>query len=308
MQLSKRFHAAFVAVSLSFLCAAFGQGITSSALTGVIADRAGRPIPGAQVTVTHEPSGTVNSATTRFNGHYDLTGLRIGGPYTITVAPVGSPVQTRNDVYLELGQTSVANFLLGDGGVVQMEAYKVQGERDTTFGAAKISTGTNFNATEIENVATVRRNVQDIAQLDTRINLLNLSQFGELSAQGQNYRFNSFLVDNVQTNDPYGLNANGFAAMRSPVPLEALQALSVELNGSTRSTDTFHFAVDGISRLRERPPSFVGTAFRSEVLSGSSAWVWTGESSSTLAAALLVVVLDFGSVPMGACGSRNCCW
>jgi len=60
--------------------------------------------------------------------------------------------------------------------------------------------------------------------------VLNLSNDGEMSAQGQNYRFNSFLVDNVQTNDPYGLNANGFTSLRSPIPFEALQAVSVELN------------------------------------------------------------------------------
>ncbi len=229
-----RFGGALAAL-FSIAAVAFGQGITTSALTGFVTDQEALPVAGATVTATHESSGTRATATTRANGQYDLSGLRIGGPYTVTAVAAGQPEQVRRDVFLELGEAGLASFTLGGAAAtpapaVQMQAFTVQEARDTTFGAAKISTGTNFNATEIENVATVRRNVQDIAQLDTRVNLLNLSQFGELSAQGQNYRFNSFLVDNVQTNDPYGLNANGFAAMRSPVPLESLQAISIELN------------------------------------------------------------------------------
>ncbi len=218
-----------LACLLTFSVAAFGQGITTSAINGSVSDAQNRPVAGAGITVRHETSGTQADTVTRPNGQYALSGLRPGGPYTVTVAgPIGS--DTRKDVYLELGEGATVNFSLGAAPVVTMEAFTVLGERETTFSSGKISTGSNFNSTDVEQVPSVRRNVQDIAQMDSRVVVMNLSQDGEMSAQGQNYRFNSFLVDNVQTNDPYGLNSNGFTTLRSPVPFEALQAVSVELN------------------------------------------------------------------------------
>src|SRR5581483_1448481 len=76
---------------------------------------------------------------------------------------------------------------------------------------------------------TVRDNVQDIARLDSRITLNSLDQGGQLSAQGQNFRFNSFLVDGVESNDPFGLKGDGTNALRSPVALDSLQAIDVQL-------------------------------------------------------------------------------
>ncbi|MEO6568644.1 MAG: hypothetical protein ABIO94_07750, partial [Opitutaceae bacterium] len=148
----------------------------------------------------------------------------------MTITATGLPEEVRKDVYLDLGEATPLSVKLGGSGVVTMEVFKVEGDRNTIFSAAKISTGSSFNAAEVEQLPSIRRNVQDIAQMDSRVTVLNLSQDGEMSAQGQNYRFNSFLVDNVQTNDPYGLNSNGFTTLRSPVPFEALQAVTVELN------------------------------------------------------------------------------
>lgn len=214
---------------MAFVAAAFGQGITTSALSGFVTDKSGRAVAGAAVTVVHEPTGTKVEVLTRPNGQYTLAGLRPGGPYTISVSSSAGN-DTRKDVFVDLGEGTTVDFPLGSGEMVKMEAFVVEGERGAVFGGERMSTGSTFASTDIEQVPTVRRNVQDIAQLDTRIALLNPSQDGEMSAQGQNYRFNSFLVDNVQANDPLGLNANGFATLRSPIPPEWLQALSVELN------------------------------------------------------------------------------
>lgn len=207
-----------------------GQGLTTSAISGFVTDPQGKPVAAASVSVLHEPSGTRSSAVTRTNGQYDLSGLRVGGPYTVTVKADGYSEESQREIYLDLGETSPVNVSLAASGVVKMETLKVEADRNPIFGAAKISTGSTFSIADVEQLPSIRRNVQEIAQMDSRVTVLNLSQDGEMSAQGQNYRFNSFLVDNVQTNDPYGLNSNGFTTLRSPVPFEALQAVNVELN------------------------------------------------------------------------------
>jgi hypothetical protein len=222
--LMKRMLIGLTALSFALAGTAFGQGITTSALSGYVNDKQGKPVAGATVTIVHEPSSTRSTVITRSNGQYDLSGLRVGGPYTITANG-----ETRKDVFLDLGQVAEINFPL-TAEVVKMEAFSVTGERDTTFDTGRMGAGTNFSEQEINQIASIRSDVQDIARLDSRLTLTALDQGGQLSAQGQNFRFNSFLIDGVESNDPFGLNSNGVSSLRGPIPLESLQAISIELN------------------------------------------------------------------------------
>lgn len=211
-------------MALILAASAVGQGITTSAITGTVSSQQGGAVGGATVTIIHEPTGSKVTTTTRPNGQFDATGLRVGGPYTVVANG-----ESLRDVYLELGSATNVTFPL-NAQVVQMQAFQVTGERDTTFDAARMGTGTNFAADEIVNIASMRSDVQDIARLDSRLTLNSLDQGGQLSAQGQNFRFNSFLIDGIEANDPYGLNSSGVSSLRSPIPLEALEALEIELN------------------------------------------------------------------------------
>ncbi len=223
--------AGVAALAIALGTSAFAQGVTTSGINGFVTDKSGKAVGGAIVAVLHEPSGTRAMTTTRPNGQFTLSGLLVGGPYTVSVETKEFQPQTQKDVYLSLNQDQTLNFVLTTE-VVKMEAFVVAGTRDTTFDAAKMSTSTTFNSQEIEDVASVRRDVQDIANLDSRLSLTeNTTQIEfSVSTQGQNSRFNSFLIDGVQANDPFGLNANGFASLRSPVPLNFLSSLTIDLS------------------------------------------------------------------------------
>lgn len=278
---------ALLAVIFAAGSSAHAQGITTSALSGFVTDAQGKPVADAKLTAVHEPSGTRAETTSRANGQFAFSGLRPGGPYTVTTASTAGN-NTRNDLFLDLGAGEPITIVLGAGETIVLSAFSVEGDRNTVFNPGRISTGSSFTATDITQLPSVRRNIQDLAQLDSRITVMNLAQDGEMSAQGQNYRFNSFLVDNVQTNDPYGLNSNGFTTLRSPVPFEALQAVSVELNpydvrragftgalinAVTKSgTNQFHGMVYGeytdLNMRAKNPVTQVRDSFRERTLGG----------------------------------------
>lgn len=215
---------------LALAATAYGQGITTSAINGFVNNAQGAPVSGATVTAVHEPSGTRSTATTRANGGFELSNLRVGGPYTVTVSAPGVAIDAQRDIYVEAGRAVDLTLSPAAANIVQMQAFRVEGERDTTFEAGRMGAGSTLSSEEILNVATVRSDVQDLARLDSRLTLTSLDQGGQLSAQGQNFRFNSFLIDGVEANDPFGLNSNGVGTLRSPIPLEALESLSIELN------------------------------------------------------------------------------
>lgn len=228
---SKLFTAAVAVVALfASTTVAFAQGITTGAIVGTALNPSGQPVAGATVTVVHEPSGTRASGVTRANGQYNVSGLRVGGPYTVTINADTYQETVRREIYVEQGSSVDVSATLAASGVVQLEAFQVVTSRDTTFGAGKMGTGSTFNEAEVGNVSSVRRNIQDVAVLDSRMFLGSLDQGGQLSAQGQNFRFNSLLVDGVRSDDQFGLNSNGFSSLRGPVPIDGIQSLGVELN------------------------------------------------------------------------------
>ena len=76
--------------------------VTTSAIRGTITTDEGAPVAGADVQVTHEPSGTVSTATTNASGAFSTRGLRVGGPYTISVTGGDFTPVDITDIYLNI--------------------------------------------------------------------------------------------------------------------------------------------------------------------------------------------------------------
>ena len=60
---------------------------TTSTIRGTVSS-GGAPVAGATVEVLNVPSGTRSTLTTDANGNFSATGLRVGGPYTVTVTAI----------------------------------------------------------------------------------------------------------------------------------------------------------------------------------------------------------------------------
>src|SRR5205823_11444818 len=104
---------AFVAAAL-FVLASTGplraQGVTTSAIAGIATDSAGTPVEGARVVAVHRPSGTTYSAVSRADGRFTIPGMRVGGPYRVSVSQVGYRPAIENGIDLTLGVTSDVRF------------------------------------------------------------------------------------------------------------------------------------------------------------------------------------------------------
>ena len=79
------------AASLSLACglaAPVQAQETTSSVRGVVTSDSG-VVPGASVTVTHEPSGTTQQGVTNGDGTFSFNGLRVGGPFSVTIEADG---------------------------------------------------------------------------------------------------------------------------------------------------------------------------------------------------------------------------
>jgi hypothetical protein len=219
-----------LSIGLAFALAAapvFAQN-TTSAMGGVITSGSNQPVAGAEVTITHVESGSVSRATTDASGRYAARGLRVGGPYTVTITKDGQTT-TREGVYLELAETGNVSAVLGEKAQV-LDAVQVvsEGGGSEVFSAMSMGAGTSINRDQIENFASIQRNIQDVARIDPRLSQTDKER-GEISAGGQNTRFNSVTVDGVTINDTFGLEANNLPTQKQPISIDAIQAVQVNI-------------------------------------------------------------------------------
>lgn len=202
---------------------------TSAGVGGQIFSADGQPVAGAEVTIVHTESGTVSRVQTDANGRYSARGLRVGGPYEITINKAGAGTTTREDVYLPLNQVATVNAQLS-GDITTLGSVQVTGVAigSEIFSADKMGTGTNVNQEQLESLPSAGRNIQDYIRLDPRISQISKAD-GSITAGGQNSRFNVIRIDGVSASDPFGLEANNMPTERQPVSMDAIEEIQIDL-------------------------------------------------------------------------------
>ncbi|QBG99519.1 TonB-dependent receptor [Xanthomonas oryzae] len=237
---------------------------TSAGVAGLVTSSGGQPVPNAEVTITHVESGTVSRATTDASGRYNARGLRVGGPYTITITASGAGNTTREGVYLNLDKVNQVDAALGGDLATLGTVQAIAGNYGSDiFSANKMGTGTNVTREEIESLPSINRNLQDYVRLDPRVAQTDKAR-NEISIAGQNPRYNAIRVDGISTNDAFGLESNSLPTPRQPFSMDVIDEISVDvanydvtINGGTggvinavtkSGTNEFHGSVYGTYR------------------------------------------------------------
>ena len=216
----------FAGASLAVMAiasAASAQDI-STTIAGTVQTTAGAPIAGARLVIVHVPSGSRSTTTTSANGQFEATGLRVGGPYTVTIAADGFQGQTIDDISAGAGDTFRLNaqLQLADTG----DAIVISASRLKRSGILTTGSETSFSATDITAVSSSGRDIRDVARRDplTSFDPSNRS----LSIAGNQARSNRFTIDGVAVQDDFGLNQGGLPSLRGIVSLEAIGEFSVK--------------------------------------------------------------------------------
>ena len=203
--------------------------VTSSAIRGVLLDSQNNPIANETILIVHEPTGRTKTLTTSSNGIFQVTGLNVGGPYTIKVTPDSKhKVKNVENIQLQLGRTESVN-LIADDGQDGGNVVLVIGNA-ALDGSFKKGPGAEFGAEAISTTAAISRDIKSILKRDSKITVdLTVDGGPALSIAGGNIRSNSLTVDGVKQNDDFGLNKNGYPGRRTPISLDAIEQLQVNI-------------------------------------------------------------------------------
>lgn len=211
---------------------AFSQGVTTSSMRGTIIDNNGETLPGANVIAVHVPSGTQYGSAANLEGMFNLRGMRVGGPYTVTVSFVGYQQFTRENIYLKLGETFQLNAALLED-AVQLEGIDVVASGGV-FDPSRVGTGTSISEEQLNYAPSIGRDLADFTRLTPQAYVENDDDDGPaISIAGQNNRYNSIYIDGAVNNDVFGLSAqgtNGGQTGSTPISIDAIEEFQINIS------------------------------------------------------------------------------
>jgi hypothetical protein len=253
-------------------CGVWGQAAlaqdTSSNVRGQVTSTEGEPVAGAEVSITHMPSGTVRRSETGSNGQFFASGLRVGGPYEIRVTSDDYRTVVRDDVFLQPGAQTPLSIAVEPAGAVT-DVITVTAQR-TVIGDLNAGVGSAFTAQDIATQPAVNR---DVISTLLRDPLAQSDGVGQLSVAGVNPRFNTFSIDGATQTDNFGLSDQTYATSRSPINLDAIESATLAVSDYSVTASDFRGGnvnivtksggneFDGSIYYAYQDDSFVGTEF-----------------------------------------------
>src|SRR5262245_541154 len=213
-----------IGCALLFAGRSFAQGVTTAAMSGIVKDSQGQVIPGASITATHEPSGTVYEAVTQADGRFVIPGMRVGGPYNVSAALTGFTTEVKNSLVLSLGVTQGLEFTLKVASIA--ETITVVGTSDPVFSTSHTGAATAVMREDLASLPTITGRITDITRLTPQYG-------GGGTFAGQDNRANNMTVDGSYFNNSFGLGVTtggiGDRTGVAPISLEAIEQVQVSV-------------------------------------------------------------------------------
>jgi hypothetical protein len=245
---------------------AFAQGVTTAAVTGQTVGTDGNPVAGASITAVHVPSGTRYGSVSRADGRFTIPGMRVGGPYTITVNMIGFAEQSREGLFLQLGVATDVQFVLQQQ-AIRLEGLTVTGETGGIISADRTGAATQVTRQQLEDLPNFSGRLGELTRLTPQFG-------GGGSFAGADNRLNNITVDGAYFNNSFGLGgAPGDRTGVAPISLDAIE--QVQVNVAPFDVRQGNFVGAGVNTvIRSGTNDFRGSfryAYRSPDLVGKDA-------------------------------------
>ena len=193
--------------------------VNTGSLRGSVKGEDGVSIELAEVVLVHEESRYTKTTTTNAAGEFAFTGLRVGGPYSLTVTFPGFRPVGFSNIFLDAGKVERLAVTLR---VAEEEVIVIEADATPKTTSQRVQ----FDAKDIGELPSIARDPKDVVQLTPEAYLEGESK--ALSIGGANNRFNSVTIDGIRQDDDFGLNASGYPTQRSPIAMNAIEQIAVE--------------------------------------------------------------------------------
>jgi hypothetical protein len=190
--------------ALGVAVTAFGQGITTGTVQGVVADASGAVVPGAQVQLTNQANGLKLVQASAGDGSFRFFLVPIG-TYNALISANGFANEQVNDIQVVAGATSNLNQIhlhVTAGPAVRVE---VNGSAAALLETSDSQVTTTFNAESMQTLP-LNNGFDTAVELIPGVVSTGADDFSNAngdnySVNGQSGRYNNFEIDGQSIND-----------------------------------------------------------------------------------------------------------
>ncbi len=248
-----------LAALLAFVPAGAGaQGVTTGSLAGLVVDQGGAAVAGANVIAIHVPSGSTYEATTRSDGRFLVPGMRVGGPYSVTVAYQGTGTAfepfTKDDVVVNLGVAT--DLPVTVRAIAVTETVTVTASTSEVFSSTRTGAATTVVLEQIANLPNVSNRLENFTRLTP--------QASGSTFAGQDGRLNNITIDGSSFNNSFGLGSSGAPGERTGVaPISPWAVEQIQVNVAPFDVRQGNFVGAGVNSVtRSGTNRFTGSLYR----------------------------------------------
>ena len=199
------------------------QAATTAAISGTVRGEEGRGIARADIAVTNQATGVTTRGRARDDGHYTISGLEVGGPYSVAFRQIGYVTQTRDGLRLTLGQNLPLDAQLTQVAVV---LQAIRSEAEPNDGLSRTAgSGTLLSDSALHRLPSADRDIYSFVRLVPQI-----STWYGLSAAGASPRMNAVMLDGASEQGLYGGVPGGGVYGGKTISVEAVKEYQVLLS------------------------------------------------------------------------------
>jgi hypothetical protein len=227
---------------LLFATVSLTAQVTTSSVRGHVTDGNKEDVIGANVLLVHVPSGTEYGVVTNESGLYNIPGVRVGGPYKLTISYVGFKEEVIEGIFTNLGTPTAVDVSIKEDAVT-LEEVVISSGKDDVFNGEKSGAAVTFNNQALTALPNLGRTISDVSRYNVYSN-------GRNSFAGQDSRLSSFTVDGSVFNNGFGLGGSASAGGRTGSTAISFDALEeVQYNITPFDVRQSGFAGAGINAV-----------------------------------------------------------
>ncbi|HEV8218064.1 MAG TPA: carboxypeptidase regulatory-like domain-containing protein, partial [Gemmatimonadaceae bacterium] len=213
------------ALSLAGVCFAAAhvaaQGPTTAAIGGRVVDATGRALADVEVVVTNQATGVSMRGHSGADGRYLVSGLEVGGPYSVIVRRIGSPRSTTSGLFVSLGEKLSVDVAMKEGPVT-LQGLETRGAQTRLFSRAHKGAETLLTDSVIHELPVINRDLYDLVRLAPQT-----STWFAFTASGASSRVNAIRVDGVSDQVLSSNLAAGALYGGKVMPLDAVKEYQI---------------------------------------------------------------------------------
>jgi len=231
--------------------------VTTGSLNGKVQNATQQPVAGASVIAIHLPSGTTYETTTRADGRFQINNVRVGDPYSVTIAFTGGggtafAPETQENINVILGVATELAFTVKE--IAVTETVTVTAQSDAVFASNRTGAATAVTRLDMSLLPTISNRMESFVRLTPAMG-------GNMSFAGQDNRMNNITVDGSYFNNSFGLGGQpGDRTNVAPISMDAIE--QIQVNVAPFDVRSGNFVGAGVNSVtRSGTNNFRGSGF-----------------------------------------------